>query len=137
MKPLSLKCVHLFQATSPTHSYFKGLLAVANLGNGSYDNLTNLLARPRLLEAIRNSLHHPKTDVRRAAAACVLKLTRQKVRELREAGIEATLRNMTGGPVTLSGSSELQMGHETDRETADRVKRALAIIEGNRGINLD
>jgi hypothetical protein len=46
--------------------------------------------------------------------------------------IETTLRNMTGGPRALSGSSELQMGYESDREIAEKVKRTLAVIEGKR-----
>ena len=61
---------------------------------------------------------------------------RRNVHELMDAsaGIEATLRNMTGGPVTLSGSSELQMGYESDREIAEKVKATLALIESNKQI---
>ncbi|KAF8575788.1 ARM repeat-containing protein [Ramaria rubella] len=115
----------------------QGLLAIVNLGGGSSEHLTEFLVRPRFLEALRNSLHHSKIEVRRAAAIAILKLVPRNNRELMEAGIESTLRKMMGGPTTLSGSSELQMGQETDRETLDRVREALAAIEANRSGSFD
>lgn len=102
------------------------------MGSGSLEHLNALLARLKFPEAIQNSLHHPKVEVRRAATSCVYKLVRRNARELMDARIETTLRNMTGGPRALSGSSELQMGYESDREIAEKVKRTLAVIEANK-----
>lgn len=102
------------------------------MGSGSPENISALLARPNFPEAIQNNLHHPKVEVRRAATWCVHKLVGRKVHELLDAGIETTLRNMTGGPGSLSGSSELQMGYESDREIAEKVKATLVIIEANK-----
>jgi hypothetical protein len=113
----------------------KGLWAIANLGSGSPEYLSAFLVRPTFAEAIQNSLHHSKVDVRRAATWCVYKLVRRNVRELLDAGIETTLRNLTGGPVSLSGSSELQMGYESDREIAAQVRMTLGIIEVNKGFS--
>lgn len=102
------------------------------MGNGTPEYLNTLLTRLKFPEAIQNSLHHPKVDVRRAATSCVYKLVRRNARELLDPRIEATLRNMTGGPRALSGSSELQMGYESDREIAEKVKKTLAVIDANK-----
>ena len=110
----------------------KGLWAINNLGSGSPEYLSTLLARPNFPEAIQNNLRHPKVEVRRAATWCVHKLVGRNVQELLQGGIETTLRNMTGGPLPVSGSSELQMGYESDREIADKIKSTLAIIEANK-----
>ncbi|KAF8498328.1 ARM repeat-containing protein [Gautieria morchelliformis] len=121
---------------SPNESIVtQGLWAIANLGSGSPEYLSALIARPMFAEAIQNSLHHSKVDVRRAATSCVYKLVRRNVRELLDTGIENTLRNLTGRPVSLSGSSELQMGYESDREIAEKVKMTLGIIEKNKGFS--
>ncbi|KAF8522202.1 ARM repeat-containing protein [Hysterangium stoloniferum] len=102
----------------------QGLMAMANLGNGPTAHLDALISRPRLMEAIRSSLHHFQLDVRRAAITCVLKLVGRNLREIQDAGFETTLKRMIGGPVPLSGSN--------DEEVVQKVRTTLALIENNR-----
>jgi len=102
----------------------QGLMAMANLGNGSAADLDALVSRPRLMETIRSSLHHFQLDVRRAAITCVLKLVRRNIHGTHDAGFEATLKKMIGGPVPLSGSN--------DDEVGQKVRTTLALIENNR-----
>ncbi|KAF8597845.1 ARM repeat-containing protein [Ceratobasidium sp. AG-I] len=82
---------------------------------------TYILGRRRVLEFIGTCLGGRDAQIRCAAASCVVRLAGggpRRMRELRDAGIEARLRTMRG---------------EEDVETRDHVRRALGMFEGREG----
>jgi len=99
----------------------EGLYATANLASGTDNSLDHFLSSPAILQGIHSSLEHVDIEVRRAAALCIWKLARRLPRVLREAGIEGILRRMAEGPTPAQLSD--------DRETMDRVRRALVAFD--------
>lgn len=128
---------------------------LANLANSSTHH-PSIISHPRILASLRSCLVDTKVEIRRPAASCVLELVRSNPRahrEIREAGIESTLRNMCdfggsglGGVISggggmmmsrsLSGGSNVSvtgsvtgrpfhMGAEDDREVKEKVRDAL------------
>ena len=95
-----------------------------------------ILAHPRILLSLRQCLVDAKVDVRRPAVSCVRELIRVNPyshKELREAGIDTTLRHMCdygGGPIASSPTtSSLSMGVEEDSEVREKAREALHWLE--------
>ena len=112
----------------------QGLGTFKNLSLGSFELRLALLASEALMRGLKECLQHAAVDVRRAASQCVLQLiktTPPRHHELREFGIDVTLRFMYGSH-TASGAvhgTNSQMGFEEDREVRGDVKQALLILD--------
>ena len=88
---------------------------------GSKEYITSLVSRPRLLDAVRNSLEHLNIEIRRAASLSVQKLAERCPRALREKGFDSSLVNMIGGSVILPLFE--------DREVQNKLRIALALLQ--------
>ncbi|KIJ34679.1 hypothetical protein M422DRAFT_233362 [Sphaerobolus stellatus SS14] len=98
----------------------QGLCSTTNLAQGTQEWVALLVSRPRILEAIRNSLEHVNVEIRRASALCLGKIARRSPRVLHEAGIEAALGRMVDGSV---------LPQFEDREARDGIRMALALLQ--------
>ena len=90
------------------------------------------------MKGLKESLQHVNVDVRRAGGQCVLQLVKASPRrhhELREHGIDSTLRAMYSSPHVTSvgsggyGSNNSQMGYEEDKQVREDIKRALVELD--------
>jgi len=112
----------------------QGLGTFKNLSLGNLELRLALLANDALMRGLKECLQHAAIDVRRAASQCVLQLIKTTPlphHELREFGIDVTLRLMYGSH-TASGAvhgTNSQMGFEEDREVRRDVKQALMILD--------
>ena len=98
------------------------------------------MSNPRILNRLRECLVDAKAEIRRPAVSCVLELVRQNPRshrELREAGIDSTLRHMCEHSSHISASPTTfrlggrHMGAEDDKEVQDKARQALHWLEHN------
>lgn len=96
-------------------------MSLTNIGNSSTENLAPLLNQKKLLESVRNTLHHSNTNVIRASSICILKFTRKNTRVMIEAGFEQELKKAIGEASPFS--------IEEDREVHERIRIALGFIE--------
>jgi armadillo repeat-containing protein 8 len=113
-----------------------GLLA--NLSNGFEIHQTYILGHARIMSSLRLCLVDARVEVRRPAVSCVAQLVhganQKRARELKEFGLESTLRHLCEGPVVSASplrSPRLGrvMGVETDREIREKAREALHYLE--------
>ena len=115
------------------------MLTLSNIANGSPMHRNFIIKNSGLLDRIRSCLTHTKVEVRHGAVTCVRQLAQGRPhqhRELREAGIELTLRHLCGsgrGASSLVPSSPSigghQMGIEEDMNVRNAARLALHALE--------
>lgn len=118
----------------------KALGALGNLAQGPNELRDNCLARKRLLAGIKECLQDPKVEVRRETIRTVslfVKANPRRHSELREAGIDKTLRLMYGANVSTgtmnNAMHNAQMGYEEDQQVRAEVKKSLMVLDFIRG----
>jgi len=114
----------------------QALGALGNLAQGPFDLRKDLLERRYLLSGLKEGLQHIKVEVRREAIRTVLLLVKASPRrhgELRDIGLDLTLRLMYGASVTAGTPSHplghSQMGYEEDQQVRAEVKKALMVLD--------
>jgi armadillo repeat-containing protein 8 len=113
---------------------------LANLSNGFPERVGHILAHTRIMNTLRLCLVDVRVEVRRPAVSCVAQLIKslregRRIRELKELGLESTLRHLCEGPGLELASPRSPragvpvMGVETDREVRDKAREALFYLE--------
>jgi len=112
----------------------QAICLLANLSNGSGQRQNCIITDRRILASLRSCLVDSNVDVRRPASACVLQLAKnpRSHKELRDIGIDSTLRHMCEYHGAISGSPgplSHQMGVEDDIGVKDRALQALKLLD--------
>ncbi|KZT44007.1 ARM repeat-containing protein [Sistotremastrum suecicum HHB10207 ss-3] len=130
-------CVALENAVSSSNADLveQGLKTFTTMCSSDIEHRIILLTRSKLLRGLKECLQHPNVEVRREAGRCVLQLVKaipRRHQELREHGIDHTLRLMHGGhgvKMDMHGpSTSHQMGYEEDPQVRGDVKEALGAL---------
>jgi len=105
---------------------------LSNLANGTAEHQAQILAHHPILRALRSCLVDAPMGVRRMAVSCVLELastSQWKHQELRDAGIDTTLRRICEYSGAISPSSVSVNPMSVEREVKEKARKALDYIE--------
>jgi len=144
---------HLVQPSMDEAATINALKAISNFSTVYRDQV---ISQPSLLLAIRDSILHSSSNVRKAAVVCVMNLVEGQTQhqEIRDAEIDAALNGLiqsrsSGSPLgaaSSGGNMSLALfntsstagvfdgfGWENDKETKENARTALQAINGTNG----
>ena len=103
---------------------------LANVANNAAVYGPDLMSNPRILSGLRSCLTSKNPETRKAAVACVKQLVQGSTRhhkQLRDAGIDSTLRHMSDGDALPGSFAWSPAAHST--EVRDIVRYTLHLLD--------